>query len=60
MSSDKNDKIGQLKTVLKNKNNKSQLLESELNNLISIKFIFHPIKKYKQYKQLVKTYYSLK
>ncbi len=39
---------------------REEVLQKSLKELISIKFIYHPIKKYRQYKNLLKTCYNTK
>ncbi len=56
----KSKKVKQLNTDLLNKSNKIEKLDTAFTSLTSIRFRYNPIKKIQAYKQLVKTYYSLR
>ena len=45
---------------IKIKNDQIKKLQKSIKELLSINFIFHPIKKYKQYKRLLEIYYNIK
>ncbi len=52
--------LSDAETEIKKKNTEKQKLDQSIKELISIKILSHPIKKYKQYKKLLKIYYGSK
>lgn len=52
----KNNEIQKQNKLIKDK----EKLQKSIKELISVKFISHPIQKYKQYKKLLKSYYNIK